>query len=109
MEFESGLRETFISKVFFLNHIQLKKKKGIKSRVWWHMFLILALGSQRQVDLCEFEASLVYIESSRTARTIIQRNPILKTKQQNKTHEETGEVFISYKHLVLLQRPKFSS
>jgi hypothetical protein len=33
--------------------------------------LIPALGRQRQGDLCEFkEASQVYIESSRTARTI---------------------------------------
>ena len=27
---------------------------------WWHMPLIPALGRQRQVDLCEFKASLVY-------------------------------------------------
>ena len=32
--------------------------------VWWHMALIPALRSQRQTDLCEFEASLVYIVSS---------------------------------------------
>ena len=31
------------------------------------MPLILALGRQRQVDLCEFKASLVYRVSSRTA------------------------------------------
>jgi hypothetical protein len=29
---------------------------------------MLLLGRQRHVDLCEFEASLVYILSSRTAR-----------------------------------------
>ena len=34
------------------------------------MFLISALGRQRQEDLYEFEASLVYEESSRTARAI---------------------------------------
>ena len=38
--------------------------------------LIPALGRQRQVDLCEFKASLVYRESSRTARTVTQRNPV---------------------------------
>ena len=27
---------------------------------WWHRPLIPALGRQRQVDLCEFEFSLVY-------------------------------------------------
>jgi hypothetical protein len=32
------------------------------------MLLTPALGRQRQVDLCEFEASLVYRVSSRTAR-----------------------------------------
>ena len=36
-----------------------------------------ALGRQKQVDLCEFETSLVYRGSSRTA----QRNPVLKNKQ----------------------------
>ena len=43
------------------------------------MLLILPLWSQRQVNLCEFKASLVYILSSMTARAI-QRNPVLKNK-----------------------------
>jgi hypothetical protein len=30
--------------------------------------LLVALGRQRQTDLCEFEASWVYLESCRTAR-----------------------------------------
>ena len=47
------------------------------------MPLILALGRQGQVDLCEFKASLVYKESSRTARAVTERNPVLKNK--NKT------------------------
>ena len=38
--------------------------------------LISALRRERQVDLCEFKASLVYKMSSRTART--QKNPISK-------------------------------
>ena len=38
---------------------------------WWRcMPLIPALGRQRQVDLSEFEASLVYKGSSRTARAV---------------------------------------
>ena len=41
------------------------------------MPLIPALRRQRQVDLCEFEASLVYRVSSRTARAT-QRNPVKK-------------------------------
>ena len=55
----------------------------IKARWWWCTPLIPALGKQRQVDLCVFEASLVYRVSSRTARAA-QRNPVLKTKQNKK-------------------------
>ena len=39
--------------------------------------LILALRRQKQKDLCEIEASLVYRVSFRTAR-ITQRNPVSK-------------------------------
>ena len=44
------------------------KKKIKSSLVMWrrHMPLIPALGWQRQVDFCEFEASLIYRTSSRT-------------------------------------------
>jgi hypothetical protein len=31
---------------------------------------MLALGRERQADLCELEATLVYIASSRSAKTI---------------------------------------
>jgi hypothetical protein len=34
----------------------------------WCTSLILEFGKQRQVDLCDFKASLVSIVSSRTAR-----------------------------------------
>ena len=40
------------------------------------MPLISALWRQRQVDLHEFEVSLVYKASFRTARTVTQRNPV---------------------------------
>jgi hypothetical protein len=36
--------------------------------LWWSTPLIPALGSQRQVNLCDFETSLVYIVSSRIPR-----------------------------------------
>jgi hypothetical protein len=42
-----------------------------------HTPLTSALGRQRQAYPCEFEASLVYRLSSRTARAI-QRNPVSK-------------------------------
>ena len=44
--------------------------------------LIPALGRQMQVDLCEFEASLIYRVSSRTARAATQTNAVLKNKQK---------------------------
>ena len=47
------------------------------------MPLIPALRRLKQVDLCEFKASLVYRVSSRTARAI-QRNPVSKKNQKKK-------------------------
>ena len=43
------------------------QKKG-RDKVMVARQLMPALGRQRQVDLCEFKASLVYRVSSRTAR-----------------------------------------
>ena len=42
--------------------------------------MIPALGRQKQVDLYEFEASLVYRVSSRTAKGI-PRNPVPENKK----------------------------
>ena len=50
------------------------------------MPLILALGRQRQENLCEFESSLVYKLSSRTARAVTPRSPVSKTK--TKKHKQ---------------------
>jgi hypothetical protein len=47
------------------------------------MPLIQALRRQRQADLCEFKASLVYKVSSRTAR-VTQRKPVSKNQKQTK-------------------------
>jgi hypothetical protein len=52
------------------------------------MPLIPALGRQRQAD-SEFEASLVYRVSSRTARTT-QRNLSQKTKQKKLTNNNNN-------------------
>ena len=48
------------------------------------MPLIPALRRQRQVDFCEFEASLVYRVSSRTAGAVTQRKSVSKTNKQQK-------------------------
>ena len=53
-----------------------------------HTPLIPAPRKQRQADLCELEAILVYRASSRTARAT-QRNPVLKNEtKQNKTKKK---------------------
>ena len=60
------------------------------------MPLIPASGRQRQADLSEFKASLVNRASSRTARVVTQRNPVLKNKtKQNKTKK--GELRLEIK------------
>ena len=46
------------------------------------MPLIPALGRQRQAELCEFKASLVYRASSRTGSKATQRNPISKNPKE---------------------------
>jgi hypothetical protein len=51
--------------------------------------LIPALRRQKQADLCKFETSLIYKESSRTARAT-QRNPVSKqNKNKNKNKQKT--------------------
>ena len=59
------------------------------ARQWWHIPLIPALMRQRQVDLCEIEAGLVYKVSFRTARAT-QRNPVLKRKKKGRKKRTPG-------------------
>lgn len=49
-----------------------------------HSGMLPALGRQGKLDLCEFEAILVYKESSRTARAIW-RNPNSKKSKEKKS------------------------
>lgn len=48
-----------------------------------------ALGRQRQADICEFRASLVYTVSFRTARAVTQRNPVSKKKEREEKETKT--------------------
>jgi hypothetical protein len=52
--------------------------------------LIPALRRQRQANLCEFKANLVYRGSSRTAQ-VIQGNPDSKRKKKKNQREKEKE------------------
>jgi hypothetical protein len=57
------------------------QRKIILSQAIMHRPFISALGRQRQADLCEFEASLAFRASSKTARAT-QRNLVSKNKNK---------------------------
>jgi hypothetical protein len=63
---------------FILMRYSIHLKSKVYTWAWWRTPLIPALRKQRQEDLCEFEASLVYRVSSMTARAVTQRNPVSK-------------------------------
>ena len=66
-------------------------RKPNDSRVWWCMPLIPAL-RDRDMQISEFEASLIYKVRSRTARAI-QRNAVSKNQKinkQTKTRKESA-------------------
>ena len=69
------------------------------------MPLIPVLKRQMHADLCEFEVSLVYIESSRRARAK-QRNPVLKDQKKKNPNNNKNQrkVIIGYK---MSLRPTF--
>ena len=54
------------------------------------MPLIPALGRQRKADLCEFETSVVYRASSRTVKTVTQRNPVSKNQSINNNNNNNN-------------------
>jgi hypothetical protein len=54
----------------------------------YHQAVVTGLGRQRQVDLGDFKASLIYRASSKIARDI-QRNPVLKNKVTNNNNKSS--------------------
>lgn len=55
------------------------------------MLLISEVERQGQADLCEFDNGVVYKVSSRTAKSVSQRNPVTKTSKQNKQTKNTKQ------------------
>lgn len=53
-----------------------KYLKSNYGEVWWYTLSIPALGRQRKVDLCKWEASLVYTANSSTVRATTKEGPI---------------------------------
>jgi hypothetical protein len=70
--------------------MMLKEKSTLKG-VWWHMSLILSLGREAdaslKLNLCEFEASLIYRSSYKTSRTITQRNPVSRNREKERERQ----------------------
>ena len=57
---------------------------------------VSALGRQRQANLCEFEASLVYRVSSRTASIGTGKPCLGKTKTKKETNKRAGSLPTHY-------------
>lgn len=69
--------------LLYLKIIYLALK--ILSQAWWFTPLITAPRRlSKRMDICEFEASLLYKVNFRTGRAVIQRNSVLKIKQTKK-------------------------
>jgi hypothetical protein len=56
---------------------------SLMSYMRWHMPLVVGSGRQRQVDFCEFQASLVYIVSYRKPG-LYKETPVKQNKQTKK-------------------------
>lgn len=56
------------SMLFSLRQLVLQSHKAAVSLAWWRpMLLIPTLGKEKWVDLCDSEASLVYIAAKKAA------------------------------------------
>ena len=63
----------------------LSHKQEVLAGQWWRRPLIPALGDRGR-QLYELEASLGYRVSSKTGRTVTQRNPVLKNQNKMNKH-----------------------
>lgn len=72
-----------------------RRVSAVMSRVWCHVPLISPLRRQRQMNLCEFKVTQVYIVNSRLVKRILW-DPVLKqtSKQTNTLLEPLFSVFI---------------
>jgi hypothetical protein len=78
-----------------LSQIEVVIKEGAWLGASWHMPLIPALGRQRQADLHEFEATLVYTEFQENQDYT--EKPYLK-KTNKKTTKKRGHLAFSSCH-----------
>lgn len=79
------------SKSFFLKTFQAidsmyiyPQKNTSHSMAWWCMRLVPAFGRQKQVDLCDFEASL--IQSGSIWIRLLHRETLFQNTKQNHHH-----------------------
>ena len=86
----------FVPQVAFGHDVYITLSDITSAKQWWHTPLILALRRQRQENLYEFEASLIYEASSRTARAM-QKDPALENQnqKQNKKTQPLGQALNS--------------
>jgi hypothetical protein len=59
--------------------------------MWWHTPLVPAFGKQKQVDLCEFKASLVYLVSFRDTFKILSQK---KSEARERSRNEKGRLWV---------------
>jgi hypothetical protein len=74
----------------------MEDKSRTKGQVRQFQHLIPALGRQRQGELCRFNASLIYIMRTRTARAVerlrVNKQTLIKVSTGSKEHGEEWEV-----------------
>lgn len=83
-----------IKMLYVLSQVACKRIFGL---MWWLWLLNPALGRQKQMDLCEFKASLIYIANSRSVR--VHGKTLFKRKQ---TKQLSQNVYGLKKKLIIM-------